>query len=503
MKNKGNARNVTLWYLIPSMARKILTLNSVLLHDKYFYFIEKLVYYFFFFFVPIFLLKNYKLELFGQFFLLTLYIFFIYSQAYSLGKELDYRFNILYAKKSSVETALYRIFLGKGAFVLLFYLPTQYLSREYVNIFYWSFWPLLFLFFAWPTRMKVLKGIFQLGFRDFRVMDFIEKVTVFAIIVYGIVSLPFPVVDSHRVMGQLQDQVLFQSFFAPLFGPFYGMENIYPQSIMFFIYCSGLFILLTSGYCFFRHFFSRRLALLGIFSTVASWSFVKYINHDFFALYRSGLAILWIWVIFWLFNSRTFRSGLFLGFITLWSALVNINYLVFYPLTIIYYLFQKRHHNHPVWFQINFTKYFLPFIFIILALLFRQGLTWQFENIDIINQIIYFIDLKAFFILALFGLGIVLINFKKYLKPYKNFWIFIGVIFLYSLWGSAPIVHGLSLMIFLSFMALFLVDWVGHQVHPFRSKKNIVFTIYFLIILLDSHLEGRVKNMIEILSDNF
>ena len=74
--------------------------------------------------------------------------------------------------------------------------------------------------------------------------------------------------------------------------------------------------------------------------------------------------------------------------------------------------------------------------------------------------------------------------------------IFMAVAF--SILGEEYFLKGFSMMWMLAFMSLIPLELVFQSISRLRSNRNMIYLIYILICLLDSHFEGRVKVFIRI-----
>ncbi len=54
-------------------------------------------------------------------------------------------------------------------------------------------------------------------------------------------------------------------------------------------------------------------------------------------------------------------------------------------------------------------------------------------------------------------------------------------------------IRGFGLMWILPFMALIPLEWIFQVISRSRSKRNMIYVLYVLVCLLDSHFEGRVR----------
>ncbi len=117
-----------------------------------------------------------------------------------------------------------------------------------------------------------------------------------------------------------------------------------------------------------------------------------------------------------------------------------------------------------------------------------------------------FIYRKAFYVLSFFGVFLVLcfkFNFlKRYLslvtfdkERFNQLFFCVCVIIVFGLTFSKVYLEGFSLLWIIAFLCLIPLEWIFQSISRLRSKRNIIYTLYILVCLLDSHLEGRIRIM--------
>lgn len=280
-------------------------------------------------------------------------------------------------------------------------------------------------------------------------------------------------------------------------------------SLHFYIVGLGLFLMVF--YAFLRFFVSRRLSLLGAFALISSWSFSKTLTMNIEFSMLTTYSLIWIWTLLWVTKSSTYRAGLFLGLVSYWGALLNPSYgvLVFFQIGLLYTFFLK---DRTAWYKRQLLRYAL--FGVVLTLLHL------FTHLDLLDELHTFdwsffvhaakeIDRKAFFILGIFGLLIALIKtyFTKpiFMKDFQiekqslnivlvSYFIFITMSFF---WDDS-LISGFGTMWALAFLSLLPLELIFQSLSRVRSRRNMIYVMYILICLLDSHFEGRVKLFVKI-----
>lgn len=483
---------------------------------KWKFFTFRIVSYFSFLLIPVYIQKGLELKPLALAFLMSLYILFIVSQWFLLGKEIDHRLKIYFRVNSSIDRVVYRLFLGMFFFILLFNL-VSFLGSKWVYNSYWITWAVLGLFYSWPTRGKIIQESVSSNFGEFKFLDRFEKTLVALILLMFVFSVP-----------ELPPQAnvdLLKLYFDPLEkigNPFWNfmIVNYYPfktypglfrlaWSLHFYIVGLGLFLLVF--YAFLRFFVSRRLSLLGVFALVSSWSFSKTLTHNIEFSFLTTYSLIWIWTLLWVTKSSTYRAGLFLGLVSYWGALINQSYavLVFFQIGLLYFFFLK---DRTSWYKRQLLRYALFGIILTLLHLFSHSDLLQplhFLDFSFITNAGREIDRKGFFVLGILGIVIAILRtyFKKpaIMKDFQmekhslnivilSYLIFIG----FSLIWDNSLVNGFGTMWALAFLSLLPLELIFQSIARLRSKRNMIYVVYILICLLDSHFEGRVKLFIKI-----
>lgn len=478
---------------------------------KWKFFTFRVVSYFSFLLIPVYAQKDLHISPGGMAVMMTLYILFIVGQWFLLGKEIDHRLKIYFRVNSSIDRIVYRLLLGMFFFILLFNLINLFDSKWIYNS-YWITWVVLGLFYSWPTRGKIIQESVSSNFGEFRFLDNFEKTLVGLILLMFVFSLPD--------LPPLVNIEMLKLYFDPLekignpmwnfllinYYPFKGYPELFrlAWSLHFYIVGMGLFLMVF--YAFLRFFVSRRLSLLGVFALVSSWSFSKTLTTNVEFSLLTTYSLIWVWTLLWVTKSSTYRAGLFMGLVSFWGTLLNPSFaiLVFFQVGFLIFVFLK---DRTIWFKRQLLKYsLLGVILTILRLLSHTDLLAPLHSLDlgIIRQMAQEIDRKGFYVLGIFGLVIIII---KYLKPkflilkefqieresISIFLVSFSIYILFSLFWDDSLISGFGMMWPLAFLSLIPLELLFQSLSRVRSSRNMIYLIYILICLLDSHLEVRIK----------
>ncbi len=493
--------------------------NSGHLLIKSKFFIFRAISYFSFLLIPLYVQKSLDLHSAVQALFMSVYILFVVAQWFLLGKEIDHRLKIYFRVNSSIDRIIYRIFLGLFFFVILFNLVIL-LPGKWVYNSFWIIWSLLGLFYSWPTRGKIIQESVSSNFGEFKFLDGFEKTLVAFILIMFIVSLPdYPPLMGSEAMRLYYDPLEkiagpFWNFLTVNYYPFksYPILNRAAWSLHFYLVNMGLFLLLF--YAFLRYFVSRRLSLLGVFSFVSTWSFTKIFVHNVEYGMLTTYTLLWVWTTLWVSKSSTYRAGLFLGLVGYWGTLINQAFapLLWIQVLLVYFIYLK---NRTYWFRNQFIRY-VSFGFILSSVVLLNHLdpffSGLFKGNAIWSQFLFEINRKAFFALSIFGfIMFLLVYFKKNISIFREsifdrdymeiFWTSIVICLLYSFIVDPYTFKGFSLIWPMAFLSLIPIEILFQSISRLRSKRNMIFLIYILICLLDSHFEGRVKIFLKIFNN--
>jgi hypothetical protein len=219
-----------------------------------------------------------------------------------------------------------------------------------------------------------------------------------------------------------------------------------------------------------------------------------------------------VWAFFWVVKSSTYRSGLFLGLISFYGMLINQTFILL-PLVqylILYFLTLK---DRTWWYKRQTIKYatfgwMLSIALVVLNLDQFQILFSNNSNItSLFSKLLY---RKAFFILSIFGFVIVLFKYlfprMKYIKDFnlntellRYLIIMILFFFVDSFVFDSYLFRDFSMMWVICYFSLIPIELIFQSITRMRSSRNMIYFVYILICLLDSHFEGRVKIFLKLL----
>jgi len=181
-------------------------------------------------------------------------------------------------------------------------------------------------------------------------------------------------------------------------------------------------------------------------------------------------------------------------------------YLIFPSCILILFLFIS---DKTIWYKRQFLKYaslgFAASGFVYYVGFDKFGGKSFSENLSVLS-----ILSKAIFSLTYFGMAIVILKLvrakSKLLASFvidevKLRAILVIVIFflIYSLILDASFMNPMSMIWFIILISLIPLELLFQSIARLRSKRNMIYLVYIIICLLDSHLEGRIKIFLSIL----
>ena len=491
--------------------------QSSILWPKFKFFFYRLITYLFFLLFPILTPKAVNLPLWVKSILMVCYILFMVGQWFFLGKEIDHRIEIYFKVNSIVDRILYRIYIGMF-FMALYFNLLQVLSGKWIYNSFWITWATLGLFYSWPTRGRIIQESVTTHFSELKYLDISEKILLVLSLITLIVTLPkFPIFYSPITLKSYVDPTeqinfFFWNFLTVNYYPFLRFPELFNIAWGLHFYLIGVGFYLLTFYALLRMFISRKASLLGVFAIISSTSLTnilavspgKFLTHSF--------SLLWIWAILLAIKSSTYRSGLFLGFVSFWGSVISKIFILLYPIQIvIIYSFLKK--KNP-WFKKQFFKYTFLGLFIMI-IIFIFDFSFYDKDLDLLineskNSHLVFLD-KSFFLLAPLGLFFLLA--KIYLKKssillllkirkdiIKQFFFCCFAYFSFCLIFDKKMGDHTTLLWMITFLSLIPVEFILELMNRFKVRRNIVYFVYMLICLLDSHLEERIKHFIRLFS---
>ncbi len=481
------------------------------------FFIYRALAYSFFLLFPIWAQKTLELPLLAQVFIMVLYILFMVSQWFLLGKEIDYRLKIYFRVNSSMDRVIYRLLLGMIAMLLYFNL-LSFLDSKWIYNSFWLTWVALGLFYSWPTRGRIIRESVSSNFGEFYYLDSFEKTLVGLILVMFVFSIPeLPMLGSREGLQLFFDpQEAFSTqvwnFLVVNYYPFQRYPELLNIAWSMHFYVVGLGLFLLCFYALLRFFVSRRLSLLGVFALISSWSFSKIMGADYGAALATTYSLFWVWSMLWVTKSGTYRSGLFLGLINYYGVLLNqtLVFLVFIQFALLYFFFLS---DKTTWFKKQMFRYALFGLFLCLGVTLvnlEKFETLRPLSLQYWDHFIYLFNRKSIYALSFMGVLLMLIKLASpnlgVLKTFQidrhrslEFLSAIMCLFAYALIFERNLVSEFSLVWMFAFMSIIPLEFIFQSISRLRSRRNMIYVAYILICLLDSHFEGRVKIFIDTL----
>lgn len=486
--------------------------NSRILKQKTKFFLFRVVSYFSFLLIPVWLQKTVELKLGTQALLMVLYILFMASQWYLLGKEIDHRLKIYFRVNSSMDRLIYRCLLGNVTFLILFNLMSL-IAPHLIKHFFWGTWVILGLFYSWPTRGKIIEETVSSNLGEFNFLDSFERTILGMSLLLFVVSIPelpsFENLEALKLYFDPQEKIhtMFWNYLSLTYFPFYKFPKIYNLGWCLHFYVFGLGLYLMTFYAILRYFLSRRLCILGVFALLSSYSYSKILQADFAASITTTFSVLWVWAILWTSKSATYRIGLFLGLLSFWGMIININFIYLLPVQLVFILYLSLQEK-TYWFKRQLTKYTLLGISLCALLVIYSWDYWPKISpagmSSIMQEIGILLSRKAFFNLSTIGLIALIYYFtvetkKQWLQvrldymKVKEICLTFLILSISGLLLEASLFRSFGLLWIICFLSLIPLEFIFQSISRLRSRRNLIYGIYILICLLDSHFEVRLK----------
>ena len=464
--------------------------------------------------IPILVPKAVVLPLEAKSILMFFYILFMVGQWFLLGKEVDHRIQIYFRVNSSVDRIVYRIHLGMF-FMIIYFNLLGFLSSKWIYNSFWITWAILGLFYSWPTRGRIIQESVTSHFGEFRYLDGPEKTLLILTFVMLIVTLPeLPNFDSPNTLKLYYDPTgnlsfMFWNFLTVNYYPFLKFPELFRLAWGFHFYFMGTGLYLLILYALLRVFVSRRSSILGVFALLSSWPITKILISSPGNPLVSSFSLLWVWSILWIIKSATYRSGLFLGLVSFWGGMISRPFVLLYGVQLVILFRFLR--DKTMWFKKQLAKYTLLGLFMIFVILIFDIETYK-APFDLSN--IWPIDLtfllfkKSFFILAPFGLFILLAKFIPHTSKMfdvlkidkhiiKQFFICFILYYSLCLLFDAEMGKDFAFLWVMALLSVIPVEFIFRSVRGSRSTRGVIYLVYILTCLLDSRLEGRIKMFLQ------
>jgi hypothetical protein len=497
---------------------KTLGKKSSIIYLKSKFFLYRALIYSSFLLLPVWMQKTLHLSMPFQVLIMIFYCSFIASQWFLLGKEIDHRFKIYFRVNSSIDRVVYRLFMGMFFMTIYFNIVDLFSEKWTYNIF-WVTWAILGLFYSWPTRGKIIQESVTTNFHEYRYLDRFEKTILILIFVMFFVSIPeLPNLFSINSLKLFFDPAerasgAFWNFMKVNYFPFKKYPVLFKLAWSIHFYFIVLSMFLLTFYAVLRFFVSRRLAILGVFALLSSWSFNKILANNFGNSLLTSYSVLWLWALLWCTKSSTYRSGLFMGLVGAWGIVIDKSNVVLFliQLLAIHFLFLK---DKTFWYKRQFFKYNLFGIFSGLMVFMLSTSTFDLNIVDniqiVFKEFMRLFNRKAFYIVSVFGFGLMMYHYALSFKKEKTSFLNVAVeklhqfmfalltIIFSGLFLNLRTFSDFSVLWLLAFFSILPIELVFQKIRTLRSSRNMIYVIYILICLLDSHFEGRIKIMLRL-----
>jgi hypothetical protein len=487
-----------------------LGISSDIYKKKTKFFINRALIYTSFLLIPVLLPKSVDASPQLLHVMFCIFVLFMFTQWFMLGKEIDYRLKIFFRVNSSIDRIVYRVLLGKIFLILFFYL-VSFLTDKWINNVYWSFWAILGLFYSWPTRGKIIQESVSSNLGEYKFLDSFERTLLGLILLMFFISMPeLPRLSSEESLKLFYDpnnsiNPIYWSFLHVSYIPFLKHGNLLKLSYGIHFYVVVIGIYLVAFYALLRYFFSRRLSLLGIFALISTWSIPKILIEEPGQTLTSTYSLFLIWSFLWVVKSSTYRSGLFWGLVNFYGVLLNHGniFLIIPQLIAIFYITNK---DQTTWYKKQHMRYMLLGVFLSAYAFISDWSNIDFSAVEFnfFKDLFILVNRKSFYILSVFGLLLLAfdslrggkLNLGK-LSAEKSHLSIILLGFLVIIVNSAIfgtyLDKSFSILWILNFLCLIPIELVFNSMNRHRSARNMVYLIYIIACVLDSHFEGRVK----------
>lgn len=438
------------------------------------------------------------------------------GQWFLLGKEIDHRLRIYFKVNSSLDRVVSRFLMGICFFTLYFNLLSL-LPPKWIYNSFWVTWVALGLFYSWPTRGKIIQESVSSNFGEFKFLDSFEKTLVGLILLMLLVSMPqLSSLTNFNALKLYFDpkeslSPIYWNFITVHLYPFRSYPDLFKLALSMHFYFVNLGIFLLCFYALLRYFVSRRLSLLGVFALISSWSFSKILGANVGDAVQTTYSLIVVWSILWAQKSSTYRSGLLVGLVGFWGTIINLTYapLLLINLTLLYFFFLR---DRTQWYRRQFLKYSsLGVALTGLVLVTHHGMLEDLSPVASTywSQAWVILNRKAFYILSYFGVIAILFSilpiFDKKFRDFKfdslkigELLLMITCLFIYGLIFNTQLIESFFLMWVVSLLSLLPIELIFRSISRLRSRRNMIYLVYILICLLDSHFEGRVKIFIRL-----
>ena len=430
--------------------------------------------------------------------------YFLGVNFYLVGLYLDYLFKIYYHLNSSLDRMIYRLLFGATTVAVIVALLKLVGFDNYVNYFCWALVFINLIFSIYPTSAKLVFSSVTSNLGELKHLENMEKVLLSIFLIYFIFSTPnVQFIRESGVESFFTHDLFHQAntFSISIF-PSLPLESII---LGYFYYFFGALYYLIS-YSFLRFFFSRRVSIIGILAIITNWNLIKLVYGDFSVYATSIYLIAFLWSIIWVNISKSYRTNLFFGMVLVLSShhptQISISLLLIGLLSIF-----LTSNMRTKWAKIQSLKYMSLGLFLTLFFIFNdfselEAFTFQSEFSLSFNLFFK----KAFNIISFVGLPIFIYFFiESKLTSRKRYYSFLNLPnqLMFSVFYTLAILllsdfgNHFDIFAYIYFIIVLIclpaLELVLNALGQFHPKKNLIFFLYILFTILDSHFESRVK----------
>ena len=429
---------------------------------------------------------------------------------YLVGLYLDYLFKIYYHLNSSLDRMVYRLIFG-ASFTSILLLCTSFLFGEtYVSICCVGLVLVNLIFAAYPTSARVIHTNVSSNLGELKHLDKLEKVLLGMFAIYFFTSVPDIRFVENSGFKSFLTKDLFHQNFRFVESVFFNFGRVNQLVGYFYFFLGGLYYLII--YSFFRFFYSRRVSLIGILAIITNWNLVKLVYGDITTYGTSLYLLAFMWGLLWVNTSKSYRTNLFFGLILTLSAHHPLQIsmtILFIGLLSVFLTPDLR----TTWAKFQSLKYMSLGAGVALALAVIDIMMG--DDFGLLQRQSFSFNLffkKAFNILSSVGLIVLLSSYGMLrLGKLKSsfsflgqvnylFFTFVFAIALLFLSGNGQL-FDISAFLFFAIVLYCLpaLELILNSLGLFHRKRNLIFLLYILFAILDSHFESRVKTLISLL----
>jgi hypothetical protein len=404
---------------------------------------------------------------------------------------------------------IYRLIFGASTVAILFTFVSFFGGSNYVK--YISCFIILinFIFSIYPTSAKLIFSSISSNMGEIQHLDKLEKMLLSIFLIYFIASTPNLSFLNSSGYESFLTQDLFHQNYEFVSSIFNGVSDRINILGYFYFFFGSVYYLLI--YSFFRFFFSRRVSLIGILAIITNWNLMKMIYGDFTTYATSIYLVSFLWSFIWVSASKSYRTNLFFGMILALSThhpfQISLSFLLIGTFSAL-----LANGTRTWWSRMQSLKYMSFGLVVTLFLgcldLF-VGDTFNFQQKWILSFNLFF--KKAFNILGFVGIFVFLIfyfsekfNFAKkrhsFLKSPNQ--LMFSLIFGFVILGLSRFGQNFDISAYLYFVIVLFclpaLELVLNSFGIFHPRRNLIFFLYIMFAILDSHFESRVKTFISL-----